>query len=261
MNSWSSRRKRIIFLATLLCLVILIGVPLFFFLHKTPTCTDNLQNGDETGVDCGGSCKLICKAESLPLITKGDPRVLKIATSTYEAIVVVQNPNIKASVSRAIYTLTFYGATSSVPLRKIQAQTFIPVGATFGIFLGPYNFSDSVPTRATFEWKPESLVWVKDSSVTPELDISETILSNTDVSPRIDAMIKNGTLEPVSNIELVALVSDPNGNIIASSKTFVDKLSGGESVPLVFTWPNAFTASSSLVEILPRILPDKSYIN
>ncbi len=22
----------------------------------TPTCTDGVQNGDETGVDCGGSC-------------------------------------------------------------------------------------------------------------------------------------------------------------------------------------------------------------
>ena len=23
----------------------------------TPTCSDNVQNGDETGVDCGGSCR------------------------------------------------------------------------------------------------------------------------------------------------------------------------------------------------------------
>jgi hypothetical protein len=27
-----------------------------------PSCTDKVKNGDETGVDCGGSCMLKCAA-------------------------------------------------------------------------------------------------------------------------------------------------------------------------------------------------------
>ena len=30
-----------------------------------PTCTDGIQNGDEEGVDCGGSCPLSCEAAAL----------------------------------------------------------------------------------------------------------------------------------------------------------------------------------------------------
>ncbi len=26
-----------------------------------PTCTDETQNGEETGVDCGGSCPNVCE--------------------------------------------------------------------------------------------------------------------------------------------------------------------------------------------------------
>lgn len=40
----------------------------------TPTCSDNTQNGDETGVDCGGSCSACVPAWiwSQELITLGD---------------------------------------------------------------------------------------------------------------------------------------------------------------------------------------------
>jgi len=33
---------------------------------STPTCSDGIQNGDETGVDCGGSCSA-CSAVSMPI--------------------------------------------------------------------------------------------------------------------------------------------------------------------------------------------------
>ena len=33
-------------------------------LWLAPTCTDGIQNGGETGIDCGGSCPLKCDSES-----------------------------------------------------------------------------------------------------------------------------------------------------------------------------------------------------
>ncbi|EDP70587.1 Glucose/sorbosone dehydrogenase [Flavobacteriales bacterium ALC-1] len=43
------------------------------FLHiietePTPTCFDGIQNGDETGVDCGGSCANACPCEGIDLV-------------------------------------------------------------------------------------------------------------------------------------------------------------------------------------------------
>ena len=48
------------------------------------------------------------------------------------------------------------------------------------------------------------------------------------------------SLENVSNIDLIAIVSDESGNIYAASKTFIETLPAGKTAPLVFTWPEPF---------------------
>lgn len=40
--------------------------PIFHFLFcvlTAPTCSDNIQNSQETGIDCGGTCQLKCSNE------------------------------------------------------------------------------------------------------------------------------------------------------------------------------------------------------
>ncbi len=244
----------------ILVLGVLIGGPLYFFLHKAPTCFDQKQNADETGVDCGGSCQLVCTTETLPLIMKGDPRVLKVATSTYEVIVYVENPNVSAELLHAPYTINIYGANSTVPLQTISSETFIPKNASFGIFEGPFNFVGETPTRTTFVWTERAFVWQKNLDVIPELRVSDSVLLNTDSVPRLEANILNPTLNIVSNIEFVALVLDEQGNIIGASKTFVDSLDPNESEQLVFAWPAQFVGSPATWKIVPKILPNRSFI-
>src|SRR3970282_2599305 len=100
--------------------IVLIGVPMFFLFYRAPTCFDARQNGDEAGVDCGGSCQLLCGAESLPLLTKGDPRVLTLATSTYQVVALIGNANATAEIYRARYALKLYSASSSIPVKVIE---------------------------------------------------------------------------------------------------------------------------------------------
>jgi hypothetical protein len=260
MNAWASRRKRIIFFIVLVSLVVLVGAPLFFYFYKTPTCSDQKKNGDESGVDCGGSCTRLCSAEALPLIGKGDPRLLHIATSTYEVVLEVENPNVSASIYRAGYVFKLYEASSSVPIKLIEGTTYIPHGATFAIFEGPLTIGERVPVRASFDWKADTLKWERDTKEFPDLLISDIQLYDTETFPRLEATLKNNSLIAALNIELVALVSDPNGTIVAASKTYVEKLGKGEMTSLAFSWPQAFRASTTAVHILPRTLPDTSFI-
>ncbi len=83
MNDWSRMRKRLVLIILIVAIVVLIGVPLYFLFYKAPTCSDGLMNGDETGVDCGGSCQRLCTAESLPIVINGDPRVLTVAPNVF----------------------------------------------------------------------------------------------------------------------------------------------------------------------------------
>ncbi|MDP2655902.1 MAG: hypothetical protein Q8P17_05360 [bacterium] len=261
MNQWSRNRKRIILALIFFVLVVLVGAPIFFLFYQAPTCSDGRLNGDETGVDCGGSCQLLCSAESLPLILKGDPRVLEVTSNTFEVVALIENPNISAGIYRAGYTLKLYDASSTIPLKTIEGETHVPKGATFTIFEGPFTIEDgTLPTRATFEWKQGTLQWQKSTTQMPEILVKDSSLSREDTSPRLDASIENASLENVSNIDLTALISNESGNIFAASKTFVDTLSAGEKSPIVFTWPRPFGEKAVSINIIVRILPDRSFI-
>ncbi len=260
MNSWARRRKLVIFLIVFASLIVLVGLPTYFFLYKSPTCFDSKQNGDETGVDCGGSCQLICTTESIPLIVKGDPQILLVAKDTYEVALLVENPNPTGEVFRARYTIKLFDATSTIPIKTIEGQAYIPKSMTIAVFEGPFNLSNTIPTRASFEWKESSIIWKQSSTPLREVTVRDKVLSRASSTPRLDATVVNTSLENVSNIDLTALIFDQSGNIFAASKTFVDTLPAGESLPIVFTWPSPFTEKIIDTEVIVRILPDRSFV-
>lgn len=261
MNSWSIRRKRIILSIVLLTLVVLIGAPVFFLFYRAPTCSDLKQNGDETGIDCGGSCQLLCSVESLPLISRADPRVLKIADNTFEIVALLENPNNSGEIYRAGYTLKLYDTTNIIPIKVIEGETYVPPASTFAVFEGPFKLGEGiVPARVTLEWKEGTLVWQKSTKRKSELVAKDLVLSREETSPRLNANVENLSLENISNIELTALVSNDAGNIFAASKSFIDILPIKGEVPVVFTWPKPFVEKALDTSILIRILPDTSFI-
>lgn len=261
MNQWSRGRKRIILSIIIFVLVVVIGIPVYLLFYRAPNCLDGKQNGDETGIDCGGSCQLLCKAESLPIIIKGDPRILKIRDNAFEIVVLMENLNTDVDIYRAGYTLKIYGASSIIPLEEIEGETYVPKGSVFAIFEGPFEIkNNAIPTRATFEWKENTLLWQKNIKQIPEIIVQTSSLSREDTSPRLDANIKNASLENISNIDLIAFIYDEADNIFAASKTFIETLPAGESAPVVFTWPNPFDRKSLSARIIIRVFPDRSFI-
>ena len=244
----------------MLAVIVLIGLPAFFLFYRTPTCGDGKMNGDEAGVDCGGSCQLICKAESLPLISKGDPRILTVSPNNYQVIALFENPNNNAEVFRAGYIIKIYDALSAIPIKIIEGETYAPKNQTSAIFEGPFSLSEDItPKRATLEWKT-GLTWVKNEQTLPELVIKNISLSKEDTVPRLEAIIENVTLNSVSNIDITATLSDASGNIFAASKTFIDTLGPSTEAPIIFTWPKPFTSEAVDIDIIVRILPARSLL-
>lgn len=261
MNKWSRNRKRIILGIVILFVVGLIGLPLFLIFYKAPTCFDGKMNGDERGIDCGGSCQLLCSAESLSLLTKGDPRVLTLAPNTYQVVAMIENANSDAEVYKAGYILRVYDAESSIPVRVIEGQTYVPKGATFALFEGPFKLEeDIIPRRAMLEWKEDTIIWKKTTAEVSKLTITNKSFSRLDSTPRLEATLNNTSLTSVSNIDLVATVFDAQGNIFAASKTFVDTLGPGGDTRIVFTWPRPFGQEPVGSNIVIRVFPDRSFI-
>ena len=63
--SWAMRRRFIYGGSVLLVLTLVLGALFWDFLYSAPTCTDGKKNGDEKGIDCGGSCQILCTTDAL----------------------------------------------------------------------------------------------------------------------------------------------------------------------------------------------------
>lgn len=259
MNPWATRRKGVIFLIFFVALLVVLGGPAYYFLKDNPVCDNGVQDGDESGVDCGGSCSLLCTPDTLPLITRGEMRVLKIATTTYVASILIENPNVDGEVRRAPYKISVYTSGTKEPVKTWSRETYIGRGSIFALFEGPFALTGSGPFRAVFEWG-DNLVWEKTEAPLPLLAVDNMSLSQASTSPRLEAKLVNRDENTINNIELVAVLSDTNGNTIASGKTFVDSISSGESLPISFSWPEAFLEEPVSIRVLPHVLPDKSYL-
>jgi len=229
------------------------------FWYTAPTCFDRFENGDETGVDCGGSCSLICSADAMKPIIRWDPRLFEVSPGLWSVLIYVENPNVNAMATYLPYTFTIYDENNSVFAVR-NGATILPRNKTVGIFEGGITTAQegAKPKRATFELG-DKIIWEKTKSQDPNLTIAHSPLLRLDSAPRIEANVGNKSTQDIHNIELVVAIFDRTDNAVASSRTFLEELKGGEDADIFFTWPKPFELgfktcekSSNVILLLDR---------
>ena len=249
--SWARRKKTtyisIIFLFFLIIFLIFVVV----FFSKTATCSDNIQNQEEVGIDCGGPCSNLCRAEY------SDPNILWVRWSkvlisgTYNVLAYVENPNIESGSYNVPYSFKIYDKLGVLLFEK-YGSTYIPPSKNFAVFEDGINIGDKVPFRIDFKFTSSS-TWQNIES--KELQISSNAaISKEDSKPRVDASLTNKTLKPIYNIEVIAILYDSDGNTIAFSRSKVDKIDGEGIEKVTFTWPESFAKKVYKVETVSKVL-------
>lgn len=246
MNSWAFRRKAVYMGAAVLFLTAVSFAIFWSFWYEEPSCFDGLKDGDEFGVDCGGSCTLICSDSITAPIIRWDPRLFEISPGLWSALVYVENPNIKADAVYLPYSFTIYDANNEI-LEEREGATILPRNQTVGIFEGPIVFKGGErPKRAIFELGGE-IVW-EDNAPKEDITIKHGQLLNYEKEPRVEATVTNNTTKEVKNIELIIAVFDSADNAIAASRTFIKSLKKNESMNVFFAWPKPFKLGSKFCE-------------
>ncbi len=238
---WATKRKLQYVSAIILAAILFVVVPFFIFIYKAPTCFDGAKNGAESGIDCGGACKLLCSAEIAQPISRWDPRVFRVSTSSYSVLAYLENPNVAGEVYHAPYTFTLYDRDGLITERK--GETYIPKGGNFAVFEPNVDTGARIPIRATFQFA-NNLIWVRNTTIDPAIDVTSKALISTSTTPRVEATVQNNSLSRVSNIDFTTIVYDGSGNAIGASRTYLDSLSPGRSKDIVFTWPAPFVTDS-----------------
>ncbi|HMP67660.1 MAG TPA: FxLYD domain-containing protein [Candidatus Paceibacterota bacterium] len=248
MSSWGKKRRNFILFLFTFFILVLLGVYLFIIYSVEPTCFDNKRNGDETGVDCGGSCKLICDGQAIEPIIHWS-RYFEIIPGFYNAVAYIENLNSDSGVNSAQYKITLYDS-KNFPLEtrvgtiRIRPREIIP------IFEPALNTGQLIPVRSTFEFT-NNLVWEKMQPRDRYLQITKQRFFEVDGLPRISAEITNTSINRANNISIIVVVYDSDSNTITTSSTLVETLNKDETKQFVYTWPQKFPREMSRFEIIP----------
>lgn len=249
--TWALKRQ-IFYVGVLLTFFAVLGFLLIYpSFNKPPTCTDGKQNGTETGVDCGGICARACISQVDPISIIW-ARAFKVVPGRYNAVAYLENHNKNTAVAKIKYKFRF-ADKDNIYIGKREGTTYVPTAGKFAVFEPAIDVGNSIPVYTTFEWS-EVPQWVQVSEAkTNQLKIliSNIGLENEMTSPHLFATVKNDSLFVVPDINIVAILYDGAGNALAVSRTYLNKLDGGESTEVNFTWPEPISGTVVAKEIIP----------
>ena len=249
--AWAIKRQffyMFVVVAFFLIFGFLVSIPL---MSKAPSCTDSKQNGDETGVDCGGSCIRACISQ-LDQISVLWARIFQVIPGRYNAVAYLENHNKNAAIYNIKYRFRF-SDKDNIYIGKREGETFIPASGKFAIFEPGIGIGNSIPVYTSFEFT-ETPVWInlpQDERSQLKLIISDINLENQDTNPYLSAVIKNNSLFTVPDVGVVALLYDEKENVVSVSRTYLNLLSKEESKDINFTWPEPIVGNIVAKELIP----------
>lgn len=251
--SWASRRRTTYATGVMLFFLLVIGGPIaYWYFTIPPTCTDGIQNQTETAVDRGGPCPLLDQRYLSPSAVLW-ARSFRVRDGAYNSMAYIQNPNDNAGVARVRYRFGLYDE-NNVLVAERMGSTFIMPGGITPVFEGAIETGHRIVAHTYFEFS-EPLVWEHMKSAANAIRVNDKNIASADTAPRITATAENESVADLKNVRFMAAVFDPAGNAFASSQTAVERLDGGEKLPIIFSWPTAFNISVGSVDVIPVVAP------
>ena len=246
--SWGTSRRNTILFILFIFVAIPVGVVGFILFYEEPNCFDNKQNGSETGVDCGGTCQLLCTVQQTPPVILWE-RAFRVTDGVYNLLAYVENPNTNAYLKNASYNFKMYNEQNVLIGEKSGVISIAPKSAR-PILQNNIQTFEQVPMRVEFAFTSD-LVFEQASPKDSIILIKDELIENEKTSPRVKANIQNISLKEIQHIDVVVLLYDVFDNVIATSNTYVDRLEPEATRDIVFTWPQAFTEEVSRIELIP----------
>jgi hypothetical protein len=262
--NWAERRK-LTYIAIVVVFFAVIAFAIFHKVTNVPTsCFDHKQNGDEVGVDCGGSCNIYC-SNQLPDPVVEWVRVFPVTPGIVDAVAYIQNSNPNAGAANVSYDFKLYDSNNTVLAERAGTTYLGPAGQT-AIAETLIHITGTVAVaRFTFN---DPLHWQK---ISP--DFSQVVI-NTDVhslapytygtasatsiptqtSTRLTTTLQNQSRYNYTNTDVIAIFYDAQGNAITASKIVVPRLAALQNRVAYFTWPYAIP-NIARTQIITRFNP------
>jgi hypothetical protein len=255
MATWSSKRK-FLYLGSIFIIILAIVFAVFFSIfYKEPTCSDRTMNGDEQGVDCGGSCIKLCQSAYLPaVISWGGAKFEKVSEGFYNVASYIVNPNTDAATINVPYKFSLFD-NKGVLIVERKGSISLPAHRNVLAFESLLNTGKRIPAKATFEFL-SSPAWFKSRDALSGIAITNKTYSEEKDSSSLQVTLVNRNVTPYTNVSVAAVLYDKDNNTIGFSKTILDYIApnGGQAVA-PFTWPINRNNKVISIEPLSSITP------
>ncbi len=217
----------------------------FGYVYEPASCLDGSKNGDEAGVDCGGSCSRICT------FTVEQPeakwaRSFRVREGEYNAVAYIINRNRIAASPEVRYTFSLYDAQGLITERS--GTTVLPPDSEYPVFEARIYTEERIPTQTFIEIEPVDM-WLPAKVGRDQFTVLDRQLFDADGEPKLKTKIKNNALTEAGEVEVVATIFDAKGNALTSSRTFVDNFAPRSEVEAVFTWPEPIAKTVRSCEV------------
>jgi len=259
--SWADKKKLKYSLGFFAVFILLAGYPLYLVINSVffhpPSCSDNVQNQDERGIDCGGVCTKICIGDTQPLSVVWN-KMFPVSEGSYDLAAKIDNPNDNAELLSFGYTFKVYDENNSVLYEK-EGKDYAKAGESFIVFEPKVQMENKKPYRSEFIIH-EPLEWVDSKVESISIKTRKNEVINTDTSTKLNVSLENtGVVDLYSDVDVLAVVSDIKGNPLGVSKTYIKTFTPNSKKDISFTWPVSFSEQTkdicnSLKDLPPELL-------
>jgi hypothetical protein len=241
---WARRRQFLYGTGVVLFFVVIAALIYFVFIYRAPSCMDGIQNQDEAGIDCDGSCSLMCMA---PRVDALWTRSVKVADGVYHAVAFVKNPKPDYRGTQVSYSISLYDEGNILVAERRGTVTLEP-GESRAVFEPNIITGSRIPVRA-FSTLDGGL-WEKADPMTNPIRI---LSQNLDVENlKVTATLENTTAVAVNDIVADALLYDADDILVAVSETRLANIPARGRHDITFTWALPFTKPVARADIEVR---------
>lgn len=250
--SWAAQHRFHVLLVLGISCIGFFSLVLVATLYKTPSCTDHIQNQNEEGVDCGGSCTYLCTAQMQPPTTLFTKAITNSSGRT-DVVALVENKNAAAGAKNVQYHLSVYG-TDRVLLHEERGVIDLPPNALVPVYVAGAVSGKQKVGNAFLTIDPVVVQWfsiAEDPRIVPT--VSNIKEGGSVSAPRIQATLSNTGVVALRAVETVVVVRDARGEVVGTSKTIIPVIPAQGGATATFTWNDAFSGIPASIEVTPII--------
>jgi hypothetical protein len=229
-------------------------IALFIFLgiyrtwiFKAPTCFDQIQNQNETGIDCGGPC-IPCGLKNLSIdasSTTPNPIALQAGQDQSAILAILKDDSADYGVTFS-YDIAVYNIIGQRIDDRPGVSSILPNGTRYIVLT---NVASNASDVGVINMTTSNIKWASSTDMTRyNLTINGITTKVGQSGGYVGGTIANTGPAAISAIRLSAIIHDASGKIIGASEADIGSLAGYVSEPFQVFFPTMDVRTASSID-------------